>query len=266
MIKYKQILEAINRGIKFALDDFEDDNDLQGQVSSKVSHQHGTKEYLDLMNKVVDLGLPSGTLWCKYNLGATYKNTPESWYGKFYAWGELSPKEHYDWEDPNYHINDYKHAAGTNDSLTKYCNNYKYGLNNYIDKLNILQQKDDVAYQNIHLHNFKFHIPTKEQCEELKEYTTSEYIKDYKDIENLKGLIIKGRNRNEIFFPCAGYYNNRGQSGLYRFSTLWTSTLCEDIPIYAYSFDLSPTIQGTIMQLKGTERCCGLSIRPVINL
>ena len=73
MKNYKQILEAINRGIKFALDDFEDQADIQGQVNSKVSHEHGTKEWLDLMNEVVDLGLPSGTLWCKYNLGCDTK-------------------------------------------------------------------------------------------------------------------------------------------------------------------------------------------------
>ena len=30
MINYKQILEAVNRGIKFALDDFEDQEDIQG--------------------------------------------------------------------------------------------------------------------------------------------------------------------------------------------------------------------------------------------
>ena len=68
MKNYNKILEAINRGIKFALDDFED-NEVQSQTNSKVSHQHGTKEYLELMEEVVDLGLPSGTLWCKYNLG-----------------------------------------------------------------------------------------------------------------------------------------------------------------------------------------------------
>jgi hypothetical protein len=28
---------------------------------------------LDLNNIVVDLELPSGTLWCKYNLGCDYK-------------------------------------------------------------------------------------------------------------------------------------------------------------------------------------------------
>ena len=30
MKNYKQILEAVNRGIKFALDDFDDQEDIQG--------------------------------------------------------------------------------------------------------------------------------------------------------------------------------------------------------------------------------------------
>jgi len=80
MKNYNKILEAVNRGIKFALDDYEDQEDIQGQSNSKVNHQDGTKEYLDLMNNVVDLGLPSGTLWCKYNLGCDYEllnNHPE---------------------------------------------------------------------------------------------------------------------------------------------------------------------------------------------
>ena len=47
MKNYKQILEAVNRGIKFALDDFEDDNDIQGQVNSKVKNNSNLKEYLE---------------------------------------------------------------------------------------------------------------------------------------------------------------------------------------------------------------------------
>jgi hypothetical protein len=38
MINYKQILEAVNRGIKFALDDFEDNEEIQGQTNSKVKY------------------------------------------------------------------------------------------------------------------------------------------------------------------------------------------------------------------------------------
>ena len=44
MKTYNKILEAVNRGIKFALDDFEDDEQIQGQSSSKVKHSDGTKE------------------------------------------------------------------------------------------------------------------------------------------------------------------------------------------------------------------------------
>ena len=122
MNNYKQILEAVNRGIKFALDDYEDNDELQGQVNSKVSHQHGTKEYLDFVNDVVDLDLPSGTLWCKYNLDVdpTKLSKAEDWYGGYYAWGELEANK------PTYNWYNYKFGNG-NDELTKYCNDYEYG-------------------------------------------------------------------------------------------------------------------------------------------
>ena len=38
----------------------------------------------------VDLGLPSGLLWAKCNLGAT---TPEG-HGDYYAWGEVQHQHH----------------------------------------------------------------------------------------------------------------------------------------------------------------------------
>ena len=62
-------------------------------------------------HKYVDLGLPSGTLWATCNVGA---NIPEE-YGDYYAWGETSPKEVYDW-------NSYKYSSGSMDAhiLTKY--------------------------------------------------------------------------------------------------------------------------------------------------
>ena len=50
-----KILEAINRGIKFALDDFEDD-ELQGQVNSKVSNKDHGFEGL-LFNEIVNIPL-----------------------------------------------------------------------------------------------------------------------------------------------------------------------------------------------------------------
>ena len=51
-----KILEAVNRGIKFALDDFEDD-EIQGQINSKVNNKSNLKEYFDwqqLISKLED--------------------------------------------------------------------------------------------------------------------------------------------------------------------------------------------------------------------
>ena len=53
MKNYNKILEAINRGIKFALDDFEDD-ELQGQTNSKVSNKDYGFEGL-LFNEIVNI-------------------------------------------------------------------------------------------------------------------------------------------------------------------------------------------------------------------
>jgi hypothetical protein len=39
----------------------------------------------------VDLGLPSGILWAKYNLGVDIESLEcnEDWYGNYFAWGEI---------------------------------------------------------------------------------------------------------------------------------------------------------------------------------
>ena len=233
MKNYKQILEAVNRGIRFALDDFEDQEDIQGQVNSKISHEHGTKEWLDLMEEVVDLGLPSGTLWCKCNLGAS----DETHCGDFYAWGEIKTKAYTDYNLTNY----------------KFTSNYiKY---NNDDKLIRIQPEDDVAYQNKKLYNFKFYIPTVEQFNELLQYTTNEYI-------NHKGWIFTSIiNGNKLFFPTCGCINSDGKidkPDLICF--LWSSTLSN----YTAAYFLS--LYGTFIKIREDSKFVGLSIRPVINL
>ena len=55
MVKnYKQILEAVNRGIQLALDDFDNDEQVQNIKSKQIQNRDYTKEYLDwqeLINK-----------------------------------------------------------------------------------------------------------------------------------------------------------------------------------------------------------------------
>jgi len=123
-MKYnKQILGAINRGIQLALDDYEDDGELTSK--SNIVKNLDSKKLWNFYNSFADLGLPSGTLWCKYNLGCDWDklNTDpqhtksKDWYGNYYAWGETEPKNNYDWET-------YKFGKRAN--LTKY--NYEDDL------------------------------------------------------------------------------------------------------------------------------------------
>ena len=268
MKNYNKILEAINKGIKFALDDFEDNEEIQGQSNSKVKYQGGINEYLDLMNNTVDLGLPSGTLWCKYNLGVnpTRLNTPEDWYGDYYEWGELEPNKLANWPT-------YKFGKKYN-QLTKYCNNPEYGLNGFTDNLTQLLSEDDVAYQNKKFYNYKFHIPTKEQCEELIKYTTNIYwVKNYDPnklvhnpeddggIRGLNGRVFIGKNRNQIFIPAAGTQSYPDIYNVGTFCYLWSSSLyldsCAAYNLYFNSNQIDMDYHG---------RCFSFSVRPVINL
>ena len=208
-----KILEAVNRGIQLALDDFDDD-EVQNVKSKQVNHRDYTKEYLDLMEEVVDLGLPSGTLWCKYNLGVDQNqlSKPEDWYGDYYAWGELEPNKTMRGNIILFPQDNYKWYDKQTNAITKY---------NKQDNLTELLPEDDVAYQNKKLHNFKFHIPTKEQCEELINCTNRYWIKNYnpnkikhnpendKGIYDLNGtLFISKINNAELFIPDANYFDN----------------------------------------------------------
>ena len=60
-------------------------------------------------HEYVDFGLESGNKFADINLGAENPGDP----GNYYAWGELEPKDDYDW-------NTYLWCNGTGDSLTKY--------------------------------------------------------------------------------------------------------------------------------------------------
>ena len=281
MKNYKQILKAVNRGIKFALDDFEDDT-LQGQTNSKIKYQGGINEYLDLKKEVVDLELPSGTLWCKYNLGVDSNQLTESgdWYGDYYAWGELKPnKSEFSWSTYKY-AEHYTDLSET-DCLTKYCNDPQKGYNQitktwgFTDNLAELLPEDDVAYQKKKLHNYKFRIPTKEQFEELINYTNNYWIKNYdpdKTIHNqenddggikgLNGIIFEGQNGNQMFIPAAGYRDGTRCRAKGFNCDLWAGTLDISAPhkacgLYFSSFRISSDPD---------YRYYGFNIRPVINL
>lgn len=140
----------------------------------------------------VDLGL--SVKWSKSLLGATNGNTAESWYGNYYAWGEVETKSDYSWSN-------YKYANGNYNKLTKYCNNPEYGNDGFVDELPQLVQGDDVATVT----NSAWRMPTKEDFEELIAKTANSWVTDYNDISGLNGLVFTSKvNGNTLFIPAAG--------------------------------------------------------------
>ena len=125
----------------------------------------------------VDLGLPSGIIWAACNLGAS---SPEEW-GDYYAWGETEPKDRYSWDT---------YKFGTENNLTKY---------NREDGKTILDPEDDAAHVAL---GGKWHIPTREQIQELLDNTTNEES----ELNGMKGRLFKSKiNGNTLFFPYSGY-------------------------------------------------------------
>jgi len=184
---------------------------------------------LELLEEVVDLGLPSGTLWCKYNLGVDSNKllTLKDWVGNYYSWGDPEPKI----KLSNWDL--YKWAPkGISHELSKYVTDEDFGYDDCgtwkVDNLTTIQPEDDAATQSIHIGSYNFHIPTKEQFEELIKYTTYIPIQNYKGISGICGGIFKSIiNENEIFIPAGEYMGKNGinNRNLYNTIYLWSSTL-----------------------------------------
>ena len=261
MKNYNKILEAVNRGIQLALDDFDDEDQVQHVKSKQINHRDYTKEHLDLMKEVVDLGLPSGTLWCKYNLEAypELDQHPFHWdfYGNYYSWGETKVKNEYSYDTLTFCDDERK--------LTKYCEK---------DRLTQLLPEDDVAYIKQKCRNFKFHIPTKEQVEELLKYTTLSWSEDPKIngkiIKGLNGVIFTSKiNGNSLFFPAAGYMTGDRTMHEKIDGGIWTSTNAfgqDDIVDYNKAYFLFFDLELRLAYIDIDYRGKGLNIRPVTNL
>ena len=274
-VSVRPLIKNLNEGFDFnqinlALDDFEDEEPVQNIKSKQIQNRDYTKEYLDLVkDEVVDLGLPSGTLWCRYNLGVNPNQLliPEDWYGDYYAWGELEPNKSKPYWD------NYKFGESFNE-LTKYCNKIIYGLKGFTDNLYELLPEDDVAYQNKKFYNLKFHIPTKEQCEELLKYTKNYLVNNYdpnkikhnpkndKGIKGLNGMVFEGKNGNQMFIPAAGYHSGSNIYNEHIQFYLWSSSLRLDIPYHAYGL----YIGSNNIDVNSSARYVAYSIRPVVNL
>ena len=178
---------------------------------NKVEEVTGDKDY-------VDLGLPSGTLWAKCNVGAS---SPEE-VGDYFAWGETATKEIYDWKQ--YKYSEYEDGVY---KLNKYCTNPAWGVGGFVDNKTELEPSDDAVIANC---GEGWRMPTSEEYDELYQNTTFEWI----EINGVEGRLLTGSNGNSIFLPAAGFYIDDTiichGLGIY-----WSSTLQTQAQIAAWS-------------------------------
>ena len=209
----------------------------------------------------VDLGLPSGAMWSTTNIGATNGNTAESWYGNYYAWGELQTKTYYDWADPNDANQNYKYANGSYDTLTKYCpsdkSEYWGGTGDPDNKIE-LELIDDVARN---LFGGDWRIPSLTLCAELLAYTTNEWVEDYNGINGLNGRVFTSKvNGNTLFIPAAGYRYGSDINDVGSDCYLWSSSLNLGRPNRAFGLNFN----SDNIFMNNYTRCCGCSVCPVL--
>ena len=179
-----------------------------GGVSGGGTTGGGTGTEKIIPKDFVDLGLPSGLLWAKYNIGAA----TESETGGYFSWGETAPKTDFGYSK-------YKFWNGS--TFTKY---------NWSDNLMELQPEDDAAFVNL---GPWCHIPTKAEWEELIEKCTWEATK-----VTMPGTTepvvacwkVTGPNGNHIILPSTGW-NGQSLSGNgfhFSWSFYYSSTLKEN--------------------------------------
>ena len=203
--------------------------------------------------RYVDLGLPSGTLWAKWNVGASYQSD----YGLYFAWGETEPKDDYSWETYKW----CNYAGGSYYNFTKYNQQPEYGYIppfssvGYTDELTELQPEDDAATV---LWGEDWQTPSAWQFVELfnEEYTTQEV-----DVNGIKVTSIA--NGNSIFLPYAGLYEGTdiiARTGNEAAGHYWTRSLVTEMSVVAYSMFLQDASFG---ETRYQPRSFGLPVRAV---
>lgn len=176
----------------------------------------------------VDLGLPSGNLWARANLGAT---VPES-YGIYFSWG--SHEGHPAGAGYNFNIQTYEASAAASISAD-------------------LTLSDDVA--NIMLGG-NAQIPSEADYIELIDNCDHTWLTR----NGVSGLLFTSRsNGRSIFIPAAGSYNGqelnyRNVGGFYWTKNYVSSNL-------AYRFNFSSSSISTDSQI---SRYLGFAIRPIL--
>ena len=219
---------------------------------------------IPIPSNCVDLGLPSGLLWAKYNMGTPIQTEP----GDYYCWGETSTKK-------KYYTDNYKHfKVDKNIKVLKY---------NEKDWKTVLEREDDAANANL---GVGYRIPTKEDWQELLDNCKWEAVTITLPIEldpaQKKGVArwkVTGPSGDYIILPvsngfrCDAWYVGPAYDTYYTTANLYPAELLSDEDKYqkavvlAWPIFAKETSSGSIEKpsFRSIYRDYGVVIRPVFD-
>ena len=161
----------------------------------------------------VDLGLPSGLLWCEHNVGAS---RPEE-FGLYFSWGNVTGHAEgsgYDFSQTNY---DASAGAALTGNIT-------------------VDDTYDMAHHNM---GGLWRLPRPAEFSELNSNCDHIWI----DEDGVQGMRFTSRiNGNAIFFPAAGLYNGttlegRGTGGYYWSSGFYSASYAYNLGFHSAGVD-----------------------------
>jgi surface protein len=204
-------------------------SNIQRRTGTAIRPVQSVAEY-------VDLGLPSGHLWARCNLGAS----SEEQTGEYYAWGELSAKTDYTW------------------------GNYKYGSSRSCENLGNISGNASydpaggrraVVVKGSTTTTYVSRMPLKADFDEL----VSKCTVARKTVNGVAGLRFTGPNGNSIFLPFTGSWYDGNTHSLGESAFYWSGSIFADNLLRAYSLYIHDST-GEVLKC---NRRTGLSIRPV---
>ena len=181
----------------------------------------------------VDLGLPSGTKWAKYNVGA-YSETDNGLY--FPCGGIVGLDSPY--YEGNFDFNKIKYNGGKKATL-------------HLD--------NDAAH--IHMGG-KWHMPTDEQIRELKFNTISDWVTNYNG-SGVNGILFtsKSDTSKKLFLPASGCLSNFVSESAGKVCYYWSSSIYNNNDCYGFIFNISSALIFVAL----SNRNEGNTVRGVFN-
>lgn len=201
--------------------------------------RESTDAVYDISKAMVDLGLPSGTLWATCNLGAS---KPEE-AGLYFAWGELDVKNKYTHSNSNYYNKSCKWLRD----------------NSIIDAKGNLTSEYDIASVRL---GSQWRMPTVSEMTELDEKCKWTWTSEH----GVNGFKVTGPNGKSIFLPATGWYNSASDGMLDcvgERSEYWTASVKNGDAEDAHCLFFMTPDRHYSSTGHYVDRSRGLTIRPV---